>query len=214
MVESCATADEAMERYARGDTRAFGTLYDALAPRLHGVLMRRVRDRALVDDLLQKTFLQIHRARGAFVPGAAVFPWAFTIASRLLSNEVRGKRRGVQAVYDEAAMFSAVAPEAAPDRWVEAGELARALEAGLAQLSEAVREAFVLLKIDGLTLAEAAEVLGVTETAVKLRAHRAYEALREVIREHERPTREKSYRGGPSFDETSAPLRSNRKGGL
>lgn len=171
-------ADAAMERYARGDDRAFAALYDALAPRLQAALVRRLRDRELALDVLQKTFLQIHRARGVFVSGAAVFPWAFTIARRLAANELRARRRGALIEHDDTSLLAAVAPDGAPDRHAEAGQLVAAFERCLAAMPENQRGAFILLKVDGLSIAEAAEVLGVSETAVKLRAHRAYEALR------------------------------------
>lgn len=173
-----------MERYARGDAAAFGVLYDLLAPRLAGCLRRRVRDPELVAEVLQGTFLQIHRARATYLAGAAVFPWAFTIARRLLASDFRKRKRAVEVDGDDALVLAAVAPEATlPDRRAEAAEVGKAFERALAAMPESQRTAFTLLKVDGLTLAEAAEVLGVTETAVKLRAHRAYEALREKYAE-------------------------------
>ena len=70
-----------------------------------------------------------------------------------------------------------------PEQFVEARESARRLAGALARLPESQRTAFELLKHDGLSLAEAAAVLGVTVTSVKLRAHRAYEALRAALGE-------------------------------
>src|SRR3954463_15831509 len=73
------TADQAMSRYAAGDELAFEGVYDEVAPRLASYLQRRLRDRARIEDLVQQTFLHIHRARGSFIPGAQVFPWALAI---------------------------------------------------------------------------------------------------------------------------------------
>ncbi len=77
-------ATSAMDRYAQGDDAAFSELYDALAPRLYGYLLRQTRNNARAEDLTQQTFLQMHCARGRFVRGADVVPWAFAIARRLL----------------------------------------------------------------------------------------------------------------------------------
>src|SRR5688572_13668741 len=66
------SANAAMERYAAGDDGAFGDLYDALAPRLYGYLLRQTRDPVRAEDLLQQTMLQIHAMRGRFFPGADV----------------------------------------------------------------------------------------------------------------------------------------------
>src|SRR6478735_49383 len=59
-------ADLAMERYAAGDDAAFAQVYDEVAPRLMRHLRRHVACRAVVEDLVQQTFLQMHRARGRF----------------------------------------------------------------------------------------------------------------------------------------------------
>lgn len=81
--------DEAMSRYARGDATAFDAVYDALAPQLARYLRPRVRDEARLEDIIQQTFLQMHHARGNFVIGAAVMPWAFAIARRLMIDAGR-----------------------------------------------------------------------------------------------------------------------------
>jgi RNA polymerase sigma-70 factor, ECF subfamily len=182
-LDSTPTAgDAAMERYAAGHDAAFEALYDSLAGRLHAYLRRHVPDPHGCDDLLQETFLRMHRARGTFIAGAAVLPWAFAIARRLVLDQVRRDRRAPAAVGDvEPEPVSAVGATERPDQVVEAREAARRLERALARLPESQRTAFELLKLDGLSLAEAAEVLGVTVTAVKLRAHRAYESIRAAL---------------------------------
>jgi hypothetical protein len=85
-------ANQAMERYSRGEDPAFAELYDAIAPQLHHYLCRQTRDRTRADDLLQQTMLQIHRARGRFIAGAEVLPWAFAIARRLLIDSIRRRK--------------------------------------------------------------------------------------------------------------------------
>lgn len=179
---SASAADHAMERYAAGDDAAFGELYDALAPRLHGFLVRQTRDVARAEDLVQQTFLQIHRARGRFIPGAEVMPWAFAIARRLLIDGLRRRKREVLVANEEDATGTPpVATDAAADDLVQAQQLATRIQQVLAGLPETQRVAFELVKQEGLSIAEAAQVLGTTVSAVKLRAHRAYESLRRVL---------------------------------
>ena len=171
-----------MERYARGDDGAFLEVYDALAPRLYAYLLRQTRDAARAEDLVQQTLLHMHRARGRFIPGAEVLPWAFAIARRLLIDGLRRTKREVLADSDdEGDGAQAQATDAAADDLVQAQELATRIRAALKKLPEQQRVAFELVKQEGLSLAEAAEVLGTTVAAVKLRAHRAYEALRAVL---------------------------------
>jgi RNA polymerase sigma-70 factor (ECF subfamily) len=176
--------DRAMDRYAAGDDAAFEEIYDRLAPRLLAYLMRQTRDRGRAEDCVQQTMLQIHRARGRFLPGAQVVPWAFAIARRLLIDmHRRGGREVLAKTDDESALQLLVALDAPADDVAIAKELAHRIDGVLRTLPENQRVAFELIKQEGLSVAEAAEMLGTTVAAVKLRAHRAYEALREALTE-------------------------------
>ena len=175
--------DAAMERYAAGDDAAFEIVYDALADRIAAYLRRHVRDPHRREDLLQETFLRMHRARGTFMTGAPVLPWAFAIARRLVVDQARRDRRNPAPVTDTEPVLDRPTRVAdRPEEVVEARQSAARLAEALARLPDSQRVAFELLKQDGLTLVDAAAVLGITVTAVKLRAHRAYEALRVALR--------------------------------
>ncbi len=177
-----APANRAMDRYAQGDDTAFSELYDALAHRLYAYLLRQTKNNARAEDLVQQTFLQIHCARGRFIPGANVVPWACAIARRLLIDGVRRSGREVSLeLREEAGAPPPISMALQQDEVVHSKQLALSIERELARLPEAHREAFELIKRDGLSLAEAAQVLGTTVAAVKLRAHRTYQALREAL---------------------------------
>jgi RNA polymerase sigma-70 factor (ECF subfamily) len=169
----------AMRRYAAGDNTAFSKLYDLLAPKLYGYLLRQTRDPARSEDLLQQTMLQLHCVRARFQPDASVAPWAFAIARRILIDNHRGVRR--EAVRDEIRTMEEPATSTATDEVLHTKRVARVIEQQLARLPEAQRTAFELMQRDGLSLREAAQVLGTTENAIKLRAHRARTALRAAI---------------------------------
>ena len=172
-------ADAAMDRYASGDDRAFAELYDALAPRLFRYVLRTTRDVQIAEDVVQQTMLQIHRSRGTFLRGAAVLPWAMAIARRFAIDSFRrGRKESLVHADDPPEQIS---PDADPRAFAEASETAQRIERELAKLPETQREAFRLVKQEGLSVAEAAAVLGITVSAVKLRAHRAYEALRAAL---------------------------------
>jgi len=174
--------DAAMDRYARGDDSAFGAVYDGLAPRLQSFLLRYTHDRAKAEDVVQQTMLKIHRARGRFTLGGQVVPWAFAIARRLLiDHHRRGGREILAPTSDDTLTQLLAAVDAPADDVAIAKEVAEHLANELARLPENQRVAFELIKQDGLSVAEAAQVLGTTVAAVKLRAHRAYEALRVVL---------------------------------
>src|SRR3954465_11032599 len=90
-----ADAKAEMQRYCDGDASAFRELYALVAPRLLGYLVKMTRERALADDLLQQTFLKVHRARGAYVAGADPLPWIYAIAHRTFIDEARKHKRAV-----------------------------------------------------------------------------------------------------------------------
>jgi RNA polymerase sigma-70 factor (ECF subfamily) len=171
-----------MERYASGDDDAFAEVYDALAPRLYGYLLRQTRDASRAEDLLQQTMLQLHRARDRFIPGAEVLPWAFAIARRLMIDAARKNKRELlvsDLQEDDVALGASTDPSA--DELVQAQQLAQRIELELRKLPANQRIAFELVKQEGLSLSEAAQTLGTTVAAVKLRAHRAYQSLRAVL---------------------------------
>jgi RNA polymerase sigma-70 factor (ECF subfamily) len=173
-------ADAAMDRYARGDDSAFADVYDAVAPRVHAYLLQQTRDRARADDLLQMTLLQMHRSRGSYIAGLPVRPWAISIARRLYIDEFRRRKRDALAGARSIEEGDRVA-SSQPDDDVVSRETASLIQAELARIPETQRVAFELLRVHGLSQDEAAQLLGTTVSAVKLRAFRAYKALRAAL---------------------------------
>ena len=176
------SADAAMGRYAAGDDAAFAQLYDLRAPRLRSFLQRRTADAAHAEDLLQQTFLQMHCARGYFVPHGDMMAWAFVIARRVVIDDFRKKKGPALAPGHQVDRESA-APGALPDRLLGQRRLARRVGEELARLPQPQREAFDLVQVEGLSMADAAAALGTTVATVKLRAFRSYKALRAKLRD-------------------------------
>ena len=170
------SVEELMERYVEGSADAFSELYRRIAPNLLGYLLRLTRDRMRAEDLLQVTFTKIHRARESYLRGAPVLPWVLAIARRSFLDERRHAR-----TRNEDLSADGTLPEPRPEPANVPSDLSDALETALDALPEAYREAIQLTKISGLSIAEAASVLGTTETAVKLRVHRGYNQLRKEL---------------------------------
>jgi RNA polymerase sigma-70 factor (ECF subfamily) len=181
--DGASALDAAMSRYAEGHDAAFNEIFNGLSPRLHKFLQRLCGGPELAHDLTQETFLRIHRARGSFVPGNPVVPWAYAIARNCFVSHARSPKAKAQrtsldiADHDVAAGSDSSAEEAASAR-----QSAALVERTLASMSVVNREAFVLLRFEGQSVAAAAQILGVSEGAVKLRAFRAYESLRAALR--------------------------------
>ncbi|MGE3458670.1 MAG: RNA polymerase sigma factor [Kofleriaceae bacterium] len=174
-----------MSRYCDGDAHAFRELYAVAAPRIHAYLIKLARHRPLADDLLQQTFLKVHRARASYVRGADPLPWIYAIAHRTFIDDARKVKRAIVRVGDDAELPEVVAgisgqPEDRRDVPPDPDQLSAAM-AALSQLPPAQREAVVLTKLEGKSVAEAAEIAGTTTGAMKVRAHRGYELLRKLL---------------------------------
>lgn len=182
-----AELDAAMDRYADGEERAFAIVHAGLYQRMRLFLLRLCRSPALADDLLQEAFLRIHRARGSFAKGSRVVPWAYAIARNVHTDHARSAHTRRVTSLDErddegdAEAEIPAGPGASAEELGIAKQTAKLVEETLARLPPAQREAFVLIRYEGMSVADTARILGATENAVKLRAFHAYEALRAAL---------------------------------
>ena len=130
--------------------------------------------REQADDLLQETWLRIHRVRHTYRRGEPVLPWIYAIARRA---RVDGYRRARRITLHETTM------ESLPERPapVEARNQAPAFDTLVAALPDAQREVVTMLKVGGLTLEEVARATSSTVGSVKQKAHRAYQRLRKLL---------------------------------
>jgi RNA polymerase sigma-70 factor (ECF subfamily) len=163
-----------------GDERAFRELVEATEDRVSGTIVKMLGGIEGAEDLAQKVYLRIWQARARYEPTAKFSTWMFSIVRRLVFNERRGRaRRG--AVFYEAAVEEP-AREASggvsPASEASAGELARAIDAALAELPEEQRMAMILRRYEEMAYEEIAAVLGTTVPAVKSLLFRARETLR------------------------------------
>jgi RNA polymerase sigma-70 factor (ECF subfamily) len=184
-------AAEVMARYCGGDGAAFHRLYELLAARILAYLTGLVGDRATAEDLLQLTFLKVHEARSTYVRGANPIPWIYTIAHRTGLDEIRKRKRSRVRLAKEGdvaaeppAHITGVSAEnhADPAGSSDTADPAAAgALAALASLPENQRQALILTKVHGRSIADAAMITGSTPGAIKQRAHRAYVTLRQML---------------------------------
>jgi RNA polymerase sigma-70 factor, ECF subfamily len=171
-----------MAAYVSGDRRAFEQLFARLGPRLHRFFRRSFGAEATADDLLQQTFLKLHKARATYKADMRVAPWAFAIASRVRLDEFRRRKRLAEDG-DEEALARADESRAAepPKGGTIDADMAGAVRRAVDALPESQRVVIHLNRFEEMTFAEIARVLGTTEGAIKLRAFRAYATLRAAL---------------------------------
>src|SRR5271157_4886148 len=159
-----------MARYQEGDFAAATALIDRISPQLHRFFVAQFASRADADDLLQETWLRIHRVRHTYRPGQPVLPWFYAIARHVRVDH-----------YRKALRTSAREQRLEETSKVVRGESGKAddLEALLATLPESQREVIEMLKVAGMSLEEVARATSSSVGSVKQKAHRAYERLRE-----------------------------------
>jgi RNA polymerase sigma-70 factor (ECF subfamily) len=171
--------EELMAAYVAGDAEAFQRLFRALAPSVHAFFARTVRHGAVAEDLVQTTFLKLHRARGSWRGGGRVRPWVFTIAAHVRSDWLRRRGCEEEEIDDEA--LSDSEPEEDPAVVALARERSRRVHAAIECLSGPQRVVVQLHRFEELSFGEIGEVLGISESAAKLRAFRAYGELRRLL---------------------------------
>ena len=163
-----------MVRYQAADAAAPRVLLGALSGPLLRFFRAQGSSREFAEDLLQETWLRIHRVRHTYRPGEPVLPWVYAIARRVRVDHYRRNRR---------LLSREITMEVLPERpAAEAG--ARALpdfETLVHTLPESQREVVTMLKVGGLSLEEVARATSSTVGAVKQKAHRAYATLRAVL---------------------------------
>jgi RNA polymerase sigma-70 factor (ECF subfamily) len=168
----------AMRAYQAGDASAFDRLYAGLGPVLRRYLQSVARDATRVDDLVQETFLQLHRARRTYNPERPVIPWVLAIARHVFLMDCRTrKRKGDTASveFDDTIDAGELGLERSPDEAVIARDR---LRRGLATLTPGTRRVVLLHHVQGWSFREIAARLGINSAAAKLRASRGVNALR------------------------------------
>lgn len=169
-----------MVGYQDGNADAFAELYSALRQPLLRYLWTFVRNSAAAEDLLQETFLQIHRARHTYLRGRPVRPWVYAISRHVALMHLRSSRRRREVLADEELPDIPVPPEV--ERLADRSTVSRLL----GELPRAGREVLILHHLLGLSFDEVGGVLGIAAGTAKVRAHRAIKVLRDRIRALER----------------------------
>ena len=168
-----------MTGYLDGQIEAFDALYAALAGRIRAYLLSLCRDGAAADDLLQETFMRLHRARRTYEPGRPVTPWVFAIARHVFLMHRRATARRVK--FHTALADEMRRDEAVPDALAMLADRDRVRHA-LRGVPADQRQALLLHHVAGRSFADIAEQIGVRVNAAKTRAFRGMRKMRELLK--------------------------------
>ena len=194
--DNTTTDEHLMAAYIKGDAIAFDHLFERYGPRIYRMALRNLRTEHQAKDIVQKTFLRVHRARRDFRLDSRFRPWVTTIAMNLIREVWRRKKRKPETTFEhEDQLMHASAQEAgdrsapgfnpqatpSPDLMLERQDRQLALRQAVGQLPNAQREVIELHWFQELSFRDVANIVGASEGAVRVRAHRAYSKLKELL---------------------------------
>lgn len=191
-----------MSQFQAGVVDAFDILVERFKDPLFNYLFRFVGDAAQCEDLLQETFLRVHRNRHAYRRIAKFSTWIFTIAGNLARSEYRRRRRrptqSLNPTNREDEQFELEIPDEtyAPDRHASAVIQDELIQEALSSLQSEFREVIILRDIQELSYEEIAEITGLPMGTVKSRINRARGKMQRLLRDIYEPN---DYAGSPQI---------------
>lgn len=169
---------ELLQRVAQGDQAAFARLYDMLSPRVFGLVLRVLVDRAQSEEVLQEVFLEVWQSASRFAPNRGQGrTWVLTIAHRRAVDRVRS----AQASSDRDVRAGFRDLDVAHDGVAEQVELrieGERVAAALSTLSEVQKEALTLAYYGGYSQSEIAALVGAPIGTIKTRMRDGLSRLR------------------------------------
>jgi RNA polymerase sigma-70 factor (ECF subfamily) len=174
-----------LEAMRRGDPSCLGGFFEAWGDRLYRLSLRLTGDPAAAEDVVQEAFLKLMAGADAIEGRSRLATWLYRVAYNASIDRLRDQKRVVAVPEEDGEdlpMPSLLVDfRLSPDEMLKDSETRRALEDAVASLPPSLRGAFLLRDVEGLSTAEAAEALSVTETNLKVRLHRARLLLRERL---------------------------------
>ncbi|MGA8531933.1 MAG: RNA polymerase sigma factor [Acidobacteriaceae bacterium] len=185
------TDAEIMLRVREGDDTGFSFLIEKYRKPIINFMYRMVHNQAVAEELAQEVFLRVYRSRQTYRAEAKFTTWLYRIATNLGVNHARDTKyeRAAQTVYlDQPDPETGTTPDVADDRPLAEDELVkdermRAIRKHVMALPERQRTAVLMHKYQGLDYKEIGAVLKLSESATKSLLFRAYQTLRERLKE-------------------------------
>jgi RNA polymerase sigma-70 factor (ECF subfamily) len=173
---------ELLSALARGEARAFDRIYARYRVRIYGFLCRLCGRRDVADDLFQETFLQLARHARRLSPDTDLAAFLFTVARNRYRNHRRKSLFRMGRLWE---LFTGSSPGTplSPLQATEAQHTAHGIEAALLKLSDPLREALLLVAVEGLSADAAAQILKISPAALRQRLSRGRAELQKLLGE-------------------------------
>lgn len=181
------TETELIDALKQGEKRACADLVERFSSQVYRVALRLMDDPSDAEDVLQEAFISACNHAEDFEGRSSLSTWLYRIANNAGLMRLRKKRLPTVSIDEPVELGDDYVPRQLadwsvdPDRLVLTNELRHVMDTGVAQLSDALRAVFVMRDLEGLSTAETAELLGISESAVKVRLHRARLQLRDHL---------------------------------
>jgi RNA polymerase sigma-70 factor (ECF subfamily) len=169
------------------DADAFAILFETYSDRIYRLAVGLLEDEAEAEGVVQDTFMRLFEKLDQFEGRSKLGTWLYRVAYNLCQDRLR-KRRPVSALAvdiddDEAIPIPAIYVDwsQVPERYLSEAEITAELDRAIATLPPRLKAVFMLREIEGLSTKECAEVLEISDSAAKVRLHRARLLLREQL---------------------------------
>jgi len=176
------TVDVEVVRRARdGDHDAFGLIVETYRDRLFGLAVGILRDRSAAEDVVQEAFIKAYKNLKGFRGDSSIYTWLYRIAVNTAHNHLRRAGRRTEIDFEEVAPVIQARGQNPAESTANA-ELGVAIDGAIQNLPPRQREVFMLHYFERMTHREIAEVLGVTEGAVKANFFHAVQKLKGALK--------------------------------
>ncbi|MFZ0545073.1 MAG: sigma-70 family RNA polymerase sigma factor [Candidatus Promineifilaceae bacterium] len=174
----------------QGEAAAFEQLFDTYSDKIYRLAAGLLEDDVEAEGVVQDSFLRLFEYLDRFEGRSKIGTWLYRVAYNASMDRLR-KRRPSLSLTDERDHDDTSLPPPViltdwrnlPERLLTEAEINSELDRAITALPERLRAAFILYEIEGLSVDESAEVLGISVSAAKVRLHRARLALRERLAE-------------------------------
>lgn len=179
--------EQIMDRIIQGDMVALGDLFERHRQSLYAFLYRLLHDEMLAEDILVDSFLRLYDCRRSYRAEYKVTTWLFTIAHNLAIDRRKQQIRREVIHREMRETLSGIVADTVQQE-LEKSERATLIHDAIRNLPDDQRVVIVLRTYHDLSYREIANIIGASEDTVRVRAHRARQALKDILNEQQEKT--------------------------